>query len=851
MRELNNMKIKRTTYSFGISNPYNYERRYGFVEKPPVEKIKEKIFDIFRKKEKKSNAKAPLSKKIEEKPKKQISPLKIGIVFTLLFFIIFGGWLYFAMGKQGPPIAPPVFEQPSIQSSILNEGVITYGETAGKNIGYLTLKYKIEGLENNTVELIIYDELPVYQVYLLSEPRDASQTEGYDEFESYLIDTAEESGILIGKIGSGELKTIQKGSLVIVPTARIPEFMVSGEDSNIKELLDRGVNIIYIGGSFETMITENGEIKKTPNEAIASLGIIFKKSAVPLTERIKMKSPLYTAFPEGSGGVYLSSLIYGSVSVIEKKGSAMLFFPQTLDAGWETPQDAADDIIKTIIETPWIQKDEGKKYKIEKSNETKIVTYFTNSFDGENKYVGIILSGSTSKGKIQERNYFNIEKMHGNGELYIQGGTEMLSTSVSQKTIRITYQPEEQTKNSNIYPNIRLVKDGEEAKKEQLSNEIVSTIADYQKDIQLDLEEGEYIMQFVDPYNTVFAEGYVNSLPLKITSYIEGNKFYFTFLTGDKKVILKEVKVIVDNGKLGEYTYTDSSTIAVDLSSKLGSDELAPGYHEFKFQIGDLEKKLAYNKPKSQNPLEEPIILIAIVLGILALGVGAYFAARQKPKYYLDIPDFPPTEYAKVSITPETILETFKKENEYHKWEFTPLTLGEIKSGLRKTFYKGRQLLVSDFNLLYVLDKLVKKRRIKTTLDYYLPAEWEKQIDRSAAYLGMFRKLRDICVNNAIPFTRMGEVKGCDSKISIIGQDTHVHIFNKEGTMETLRNLLKSVKKGVNIILVKNDFEKDEFKKIMFSPTDIAALLKTEYEGKSISILTMEEFEERIKEMKS
>ncbi len=851
MKELENIKIKRTTYSFDISTPYNYEKRYGIIEKPPAEKIKEKILEIFRKDEKKDKkVYAPLRKKTEEKPKKQISPLKIGIAVVILFFIILGGWLYIEMNKHGPPLAPPVFEQSSIESKILSGGVVTYGESAGKYIGYITMKYKIGGLENNTVELVVYNEIPVYQVYLLSEPRDSSQTEGYDEFESYLIDSAKDAGIQIGKIGRGELKTIQKGSLVIVPTARIPEFMVSGAGTSIKELLERGVNIIYIGGSFETMISENGEIKKISNELIASLGIAFKKSDVPSSEGIKMKGPLYTAFYNDPKSNYISSLMYGSISVIEKEGSAMIFFPQILDTGWDKPQDAAEDILKTIIETPWIQKDSGRTYKIEKSNETKIVTYFTNSFELKNKHIGIIISGWTTKGKIQERNYFDIEKTSG-GELYIQGGIEMLSTSVSQKMIRITYQPEEQINNANIYPNIRMIKDGEEVKKEQITNEIVSTIADYQKDIQLDLEDGEYIMQFVDPYNNVFAEGYVNSLPLKINSVIEGKKFHFTFVTGDKKVILKKVNVTVDNGELGEYGFTDLSTITVDLGKELGTDELSPGYHEFRFQIGDLELKLGYNKAKSQNPLEEPIILAAGIVGLLVLGIGAYFAARQKPKYYLDIPDFPPTEYAKVSLTPETILETFKKENEYHKWEFTPLTLGEIKSGLKKTFYKGRQLLVSDFNLLYILDKLVKKRRIKTTLDYYLPTEWEKQVDRSSAYLGMFRKLRDICVNNAVPFTKMGEVKGCDSKISIIGQDTYIHIYNKENIKETLNNLLKSVKKGVNIVLVKNDFEKDEFKKIMFSPTDIAALLKTEYEGKSISILNIEEFEERINEMKT
>jgi hypothetical protein len=117
-------------------------------------------------------------------------------------------------------------------------------------------------------------------------------------------------------------------------------------------------------------------------------------------------------------------------------------------------------------------------------------------------------------------------------------------------------------------------------------------------------------------------------------------------------------------------------------------------------------------------------------------------------------------------------------------------------------------------------------------------------------YLGMLRKLRDICINNAIPFTSLDESKVCDSEITVVGQQMFLHFYGKDRERDIVKASLKTLEKGITIVLFKDNSEKLEFNSLINSPTNSSLLMKVEVENSSVLLLTYPELENMIQEFK-
>ena len=115
------------------------------------------------------------------------------------------------------------------------------------------------------------------------------------------------------------------------------------------------------------------------------------------------------------------------------------------------------------------------------------------------------------------------------------------------------------------------------------------------------------------------------------------------------------------------------------------------------------------------------------------------------------------------------------------------------------------------------------------------------------------RRLRDICVNNAIPFTGLGESEEADSVITVVGQQMFVHFFDKSSDVsQIIGSSLSTISKGITIILFKNNSEKEAFQNMLVSSPSAAPMItKMEAEGGSLQFLTAEEFEKMLMEFKS
>ena len=65
-----------------------------------------------------------------------------------------------------------------------------------------------------------------------------------------------------------------------------------------------------------------------------------------------------------------------------------------------------------------------------------------------------------------------------------------------------------------------------------------------------------------------------------------------------------------------------------------------------------------------------------------------------------------------------------------------------------------------------------------------------------------------------------------------------------------LKRALATLEKGITILLFKNDIKKRNFTTLLDSPSSAQLLLKLEVENRSVLLLTMDEFEKMIRELK-
>jgi len=854
--DLKNLKIKKTTYSFDIDKNYNYEKEFEVINKNPFQILLENIFKKSNKKEDgHSGGKTPI--------KKGINPLLIAGGISVLLLLIMGIWIYTTLNTtlNYNNNTPTINIEKIVEMKILTGNEITYGNKKdGLHSLAIKLDKQIEGYESSSLTINTYSDEPPYQIYLLSEPRDESQSNNYNDFEYYLREYLKKYGLQLNKITTNDLDNLGMGSLIIIPTGRIPsELLDPASTNNINKLTERGATILYIGKQFTSSVKKNGDIAITNKDWLKSIGVTFTSVENGNENQIStlkyMVQPQYIA--SSTNKEMDSSVEYGTVSIIKHKSKGCLIFvPQTIDTGWEKPSDAAYDTKKIILEKIWLEKTGSKTYKnvgyVE--NTSTIKTYYSNPVKELHNYVEVILEGKDKKNESWGRiSYISIDKEY-NGELYITDGSELLPTSISGEDIRIKADLKE-NQNKKIYPYILIEKNGNEVYKQSLSNVKINTNTDSDFYIPIDVIGGEYTVYILDENGEIYTAGYINSKIIEIKRVsIKDNIFIYSFRINNKPVSLREINVSIDNGKLGEYYFERTSQITIDINDKLGvGGKIEPGIHYINFKIGKITARDVYPiySGNEDSIFTSPLFFGTIVVIIIIMGAGKYLAGMKKPLYYLDIPDFPPTEFKKIVVPKKIIIDVFDKENEYHKWKNNPLTIDEIRNGLKKTFYKGKQLITSNFNLNYILEKLIQKGLIAKEIGYYIPTKWiGNNGNNSIRYLATYRKLRDICVVNAIPFTTKNINPEYMSKITLLGQEIYVHSFEEDKLDEILINISKNIKNGLNIVLVKNRYEKSKLNEILTAPNEIAGIIKFETEGKTVLIMTLDEFEKMIIEMK-
>ena len=246
-----------------------------------------------------------------------------------------------------------------------------------------------------------------------------------------------------------------------------------------------------------------------------------------------------------------------------------------------------------------------------------------------------------------------------------------------------------------------------------------------------------------------------------------------------------------------------------------------------------------------------PNLLILIVSGII-FAFGYLFAKKEETVYRINIPEFAPIDYDEAKIKTKDFLSIFEEVEKFYKWKYVPLTLQELKSGFSLKQINGKKLNVTTFNLEFLLRKLEEKGLVKEELGYYGLTEWEKKAKMTMTQLALYRKLRDICVLNVIPFTsRINISKGYHTKIKLSWNDVYVYYFDADpkAVKFILDNAPLYAKKGLVFILFKDDEAKRLFLDLIRNDHEQSSIMEFLIKSGSVYLLTIDEFEEKVKSM--
>ncbi len=366
-------------------------------------------------------------------------------------------------------------------------------------------------------------------------------------------------------------------------------------------------------------------------------------------------------------------------------------------------------------------------------------------------------------------------------------------------------------------------------------------------------DKGIYLASVIDDGGNEYAKAVlqVDAVQVVTTSrdFANGVIKFVTTSSGGGAVKVKKMRVVVD-GK-HNYSFFSASDFSVNMESILAGQPLAAGNHTFDFEFGEIKQRIVLEKVVQTQFYDNPIYWVMGLFALALFMVAPFLATvMRKTEYSLDIPDFPPLASIKIPIKKDTVLGIIERLNEDYKWKNTPLKLDEIKKGFKRIIYKSKPVFISDYNLEYILNLLRSRNDIKEALDYYGPAKWENE-GRSMTSLAIYRKIRDICINEALPFGRLDESSDYDLKIRMLGQDIFIFIMDSpEAREKKLGQALKVMHKGLAVLLFQNDEDKKNFEDTVNSASESAGIVKLEIMTGSLVPLTILELEKMFREMK-
>jgi len=771
---------------------------------------------------------------------------KIILIAVVLILLAFGGLYIWMQMLMSGVVAPDAVEyEPEYNFTVRETGFIDYGQNEPPSrMGYLVFDAYGENVTSMSASMSLYNETLPTEVYLLDYECvqcHAVNDEGKESiqvFSEELERQLKASGIIPGNSTLAskkvtQLELLQGKFILVVPTGKIPSPLVDPDSSvNINTLAARGCVIIYIGEELDQSLNRLGFVESVSRADLGALGISYSPGDVgdapaPYT----MKNGLYSV----SSGA--ESTQAGAISKVRVQGTDGYFvvFPNSLELGWvgTGPESAAGDVAYMIVNSDWRKPfavaegsiDAEPRYHL--PNTVKTI-YATPS--DYNYAFGRVFVTFTDPNKNEYTTYYDINMTNDvNGRL-------MNPASGVNNTVQILkiYFDEvfDQPRQFDVY--LRTYQDLQKVDEQKLDPvKLYQDPYDVRMQYTINLAGGDHVLRIEDYTGNVYAQSYLH-IPL-VTFASTGRPLWeegtFTFQLLEDGNPLPNTPVTITVDGLSKKTVTTGSN---GIFTYEAGQSIGYGIHVFEAQSTGRTMSTKLERAREATFFDNPLNVGIILGAVLVFGIAIVIRRTEPVKYMIDIPDFPPARKELVKVSKLSFVSLLDAINNEYRWKHMPLTPNELKAGVRKKLtHQGKPILISDYNLDRLMNKLVEEGTVEKALGLYGLSAWEKQSGKSMGYLAAFRKIRNFFIQNAVMFTDLGKRSDCDILVNYRGATLFVHIYQGE---DTLKKALLNAKKGRNFVVFNTRSELTDFEeKLEESASRLAVMLKMERDNRRVT----------------
>ncbi|MFA5381530.1 MAG: hypothetical protein WC356_00015 [Candidatus Micrarchaeia archaeon] len=816
-----NSKFKKDHFVFNIRKKFSNSKHLSVKKK--YEKDSNNSFSFLKSKKTEGVKSTIISKKI---------------IFIGLFILILAAIIFVVLSsssqtqqKEKEPVNPylhfSIYEK--------NTDIVSYGQN--ELVAYFIIDYQIENANSLKAKIDVYRDLDSKTVYLLKSEKYEPRSSEFENFKEALRDKLIKEGYTFNEKTKEELFNLPESSIILIPTGHIPRDLIIG-DKTLIDLIEKKNVIIYIGYPFNQALDYDGTLISIEDQNTLNFNFILnealKQGDKLVSSGLNLQSPRYKVTYQRVE----SDILFGAVSSFKIGEGFILFIPQYLDDGWVNGTLAAEDITKIISQSSWHKPITSKEINLSTNSDT--ISLFSNPFKENANYVKIkFIAEGENEGLTNQVEVSKISKST-LGTISVDTWP-IHSYKITKNNIFMLFTFKEQDK-VNINPNMLIYSGNTLLKSENLG----STFSDIviSRSFSPDFEPGNYLITIEE--GKTYAKYLLDIKDIKIDEVLRSdfNKGNFKFRIVDEngnQVRYDSVKVSINGKEVGVFNKGEE----IALTNYQG---LPNGENTFTFDFGEGVLKEIKIKNNATNPfmqiIENPLNLSLLIITIIAVIIAFYVKRPEKQMFSLDIPDFPPVSSTKVTMKEKDVLDIFEKVNKNYSWNFMPLSLEELKTGFSKISIRGRNIIIGEYNLELLLDKLIVRGLVKERHHYYILSSWEKESGNELEHLVMFRRLRNIFLENVISFTDLNKSKDCDVFIEVSGEKVYLHIFSDKNI---IFKALKTVIKGQTIILFDSKNQMKEFENDLASSNPSIVSFKLELSNGNIFLYTLEDLVKFIK----
>jgi len=846
-------KVHRAIYSFNITRLFIPIRR--FIKKSTEltpELIREYITSLFTGSVKKDTKAKERAKVIAARSPGMKSTLVIVAIIAMLV-IGYGAFLYIQISSQ--PSAPTVVQPeippaPGVIARLADAGFLDSG---GKDTRWFaSVDLEGNGLDELTVSLSVQRNEVPQNVYVLRVPNYQFASH-YSDFYAKLKETLSDRGIFISEITVDDLLSMPKDRkmVLIVPSGNLPSVFIGGESAafDMRSFARAGNVLVYIGFKPTDGILTRGSPapQSIKADSMERYGLLFgNELAQP--QSFSFKNPLFninavgtdTSRPtvRGQAGEY--SISWGG------EGFAY-FVPTTIDFWWSfSGNKSAIELANAVSGANWGVGLAKGTLAINATNDTvsnRRVLLFTADYKSlDLSRVGrasgqLLVQGVKRNGNVSSITGKLIQVSFGDRPNGIVNNEEQfISTALTGQQMQVRYSLNEPTTALKQVFLEAIASNGTELLFTPITQAPISLkVTDALTLFSNSLPSGEYVLRITDDNRNMFAQSYLNMVGFRIEPYISdfahGIFVFNVFLAGEAVQygsILGNISVSIDGSDTKVLDTTTKGQIFYN-----ATPTTTPGNHTFAFAFGSDRIPLVVQYIRPVSVFEKPENLVAVFITALLFAVGMMIARPEAFNYSIDVPDFPPLQAIAIPVKREAVIDLFESVNRDLRWQQTPLSIADLKAGFKKILFRGRPVIIGDYNLETVLDQLKEEGYIDQAMDYYGLKRWERETKRSIHSLAMTRALRDTFVTEGIPFLPFGQRGDADTVVSYGGEKVFIHIYEMDSV---IKKAIETASSGRSVVVFENEIILHDFLSRIHSSAEMNVVFKLLLDSGKISV---------------